>query len=56
MVSFAIRVDKGKNMKGALNKKLVEGLSFLQMYLDKQACFFPFGKDQTLAPIKEKAD
>ncbi len=56
VVSFAIRVDKGKNTKGAFDKRLVEGLSFLQTYLDKQACFFPFGKDQTLAPIKEKAD
>jgi hypothetical protein len=43
-------------MKGAFDKKLAERLSFLQMYLDKQACFFPFGKDQTLAPIKEKVD
>jgi hypothetical protein len=56
MVSFAIRVDKGKNTKGAFDKKLAEELSFLQTCLDKQACFFPFGKDQTLALIKEKAD
>ncbi len=42
--------------KGYHSYKLVEGLSFLQTYLDKQACFLPFGKDQTLAPIKEKAD
>jgi hypothetical protein len=50
MVSFAIRVDKGKNTKGAFDKKLAEGLSFLQTYLDKQACFFPFGKDHCLYP------
>ncbi len=56
VVSLAIRVDKGKNSKGAFDKKLAEGLSFIQKYLDKQACFFPFGKDQTLAPMKEKAD
>jgi hypothetical protein len=31
VVGFAIRVDKSNNTKGGLDKKLVEGLSFLRI-------------------------
>jgi hypothetical protein len=33
VVSFTIRVKKGNNTKGGFNKKLIEGLTFMQMYM-----------------------
>jgi hypothetical protein len=45
VVGFAIRIDKGNNAKQAFNKKLMEGLQFIQQYLDKSACFLPYKKD-----------
>jgi hypothetical protein len=56
IVEFAIRVDKGNNIKGGFNKKISEGLAFLCEYLDKAACILPSGKDQRLGPIKSKSD
>ncbi len=56
VVGFAIRVDKGNNTKGGFDKKLLEGLTFMQTYIDKHAWFHPIGKDQTARPIKEKTD
>jgi hypothetical protein len=56
MVSFAIRIDKGNNAKQALNKKLMEGLQFIQTYVDKSACFLPYEKDKKLDPIRSKSD
>lgn len=38
VVGFAIRVDKGNNTKLAFDKKLMEGLEFIQQYVDKRAC------------------
>ena len=56
IVGFAIRVDKGNNTKGGFDKKLTEGLTFMQTYIDKHASFHLIGKDQTAKPIKEKTD
>jgi hypothetical protein len=56
VIGFAIRVDNGNNTKGGFNKKIAEGLAFLQEYLDKAACILPSKKDPRLRPIKSKAD
>jgi hypothetical protein len=56
VVGFAIRVDKGNNTKSAFNKKLMEGLNFIQQYVDKGACFLPHEKDKKLEPIRAKND
>ncbi len=56
IVGFAIRVDEENNTKGGFDKKLLEGLTFMQTYIDKHALFHPIGKDQTARPIKEKTD
>ncbi len=56
VVGFAIRVDKGNNAKQAFDKKLMEGLEFIQQYVDKSACFLPHDKDKKLEPIRAKND
>jgi hypothetical protein len=56
VIGFAISVDKGNNTKRGFDKKLLEGLTFMQTYIDKNALFHPMGKDQTARPIKEKTD
>ena len=56
VVGFAIRVDKGNNTKAAFDKKLMEGLTFIQQYVDKRACFLPHKKDKKLKPIRSKND
>jgi hypothetical protein len=56
VVGFAIRVDKGNNAKQAFNKKLIEGLQFIQQYIYKNACFLPHKKDKKLEPICSKSD
>jgi hypothetical protein len=56
VVGFAIRVDKGNNAKQAFNKKLMEGLQFIQQYVDKNACFLPHEKGKKLEPICSKND
>jgi hypothetical protein len=33
VVGFAVQVDKGKDTKGGFNKKLLEGLAFMQTYI-----------------------
>jgi hypothetical protein len=43
VVAFAIRVDKGKDTKVGVDKKIVTALSFLQTYIDKHAAFFSVG-------------
>jgi hypothetical protein len=53
VVGFAIRVDKRNNTKGGFDKKLIEGLGFMQTYIDKHTSFHPIGKDQTVKPIRE---
>ncbi len=40
VVAFTIRVDKGKDTKAGLDKKIIAALSFLQTYIDKHAAFF----------------
>jgi hypothetical protein len=56
VVGFAIRVDKRNNTKSAFNKKLMEGLNFIQQYVDKRTCFLPHEKDKKLEPIHAKND
>jgi hypothetical protein len=56
VVGLAIRFNKGNNTKGGFDKKIIEGLNFMQTYIDKYASFHPIGKDQTANPIREKAD
>lgn len=56
VIGFAVRVDKGNNTKLAFDKKLMEGLEFIQQYVDKRACFLPHDKDKKLAPIRNKSD
>jgi hypothetical protein len=48
VVGFAIRVNKGNNTKQAFDKKLMEGLKFIQKYVDKRACFLLHDKDKKL--------
>ncbi len=55
MVGFAIRIDKGNNAKQAFDKKLMEGLQFVQTYVDKSTCFLPYEKDKKLDPIHSKS-
>ncbi len=57
VVSFAIRVDKGKDTKAGFDKKVITGLSFIQTYIDKHATFFAIDQsDSSRPPIQEKAD
>jgi hypothetical protein len=56
VVGFAIRVDKTKDTKGGFDKKLYEGLMFMQIYIDKNATFHPINPASELKPIKEKGD
>jgi hypothetical protein len=56
VAGFAIRVNKGNNTKLAFVKKLMEGLEFIQQYVDKRACFLPHEKDKKLKPIRAKND
>ncbi len=54
MVGFAIRVNKTKDTKGGFDKKLNEGLTFMQTYIDQHASFHPINPGSALKPIKEK--
>ncbi len=54
VVGFAIRIDKGNNAKQAFDKKLMEGLQFIQQYVDNRAWFLPHGKDKKLEQIHNK--
>ena len=57
VVSFAIRVDKGKDTKAGFDKKVITGLLFIQTYIDKHVAFFAIDKlDSSRPPIQEKAD
>ncbi len=56
MVGFAIQVDKTKDTKGGFDKKLNEGLTFMQTYIDQHASFHPINPGSALKPIKEKGD
>jgi hypothetical protein len=39
VVGFAVRVDKGKDTKGGFDKKIIEGLNFMQTYIDQNTSF-----------------
>ncbi len=39
VVGFAVQVDKRTDTKGEFNKKIIEGLAFMQTYIDKNASF-----------------
>jgi hypothetical protein len=39
VVGFAVRVNEGKDTKGGFDKKIMEGLAFMQTYIDKNASF-----------------
>jgi hypothetical protein len=56
MVGFAIRINQGYNTKGGFDKKIIEGLSFLQTYIDQHASFHVIREDSRLRPIKEKGN
>ncbi len=56
VVGFAMRVDKGKDTKGGFDKKIIEGLAFMQKYINKNASFHAIRPDKTLKPIKGKID
>jgi hypothetical protein len=57
VVTFSVRVNKGKNTQAAFGKKIIAALSFLQTHIDKQAAFFAInGSTSDRPPIKEKAD
>ncbi len=52
MVGFVVRVDKGNNMKGGGDKKIIKVLTFMQTYIDRNTSFHPIRLDKTLKPIK----
>jgi hypothetical protein len=54
MLGFAVRVDKGKDTKGGFNKKIIEGLNFMQTYIDQNASFHAIRPEMTAKPIKGK--
>jgi len=56
VIGFAIRVDRGNNMKGGFDKKLSKGLTFLIQFVDPAACILPNSKDKWLGPIKSRSD
>jgi hypothetical protein len=39
VVGFVVQVDKGKDTKGGFDKKIMEGLAFMQTYIDKNTSF-----------------
>jgi hypothetical protein len=56
VVGFAVRVERTKDIKGGFDKKLMEGLMFMQTYIDKNASFHPIKPSTTLKLIKEKGN
>jgi hypothetical protein len=56
VVGFAVQVDKGKNTKGGFDKKITEGLAFMQKYINKNASFHTIRPDKTLKPIIGRID
>jgi hypothetical protein len=47
-------VERTKATNGGFDKKLMEGLMFMQTYINKNASFHPIKLGTTLKPIKEK--
>ena len=57
MVSFSVRVDRGKDTQAAFGKKIIAALSFLQQHIDKHVAFFALNSTDSSRPhIKEKAN
>jgi hypothetical protein len=56
VVSFAVRVDKGKDTKGGFDKKIIKGLNFMQTYIDQNASFHAIRPGTAANPIKGKLD
>ncbi len=56
VVGFAVRVERTKDTKGGFDKKLMEGLIFMQTYIDKNTSFHPIKPGTILKPIKEKGN
>jgi hypothetical protein len=56
VVGFAVRADKGNNTKRRFDKKIIKGLSFMQICINRNMSFHPIRLDETLNPIKEKGD
>jgi hypothetical protein len=56
VVGFAVRVNKTKATKGGFDKKLLEGLLFMQTYINQHASFHPIKPGTMLKPIKEKGE
>jgi hypothetical protein len=56
VVGFAVRVDKGKDTKGGFDKKIIEGLNFMQTYIDQNASFHAIRPGTTAKPNKGKLD
>jgi hypothetical protein len=56
VVGFAVCVNKTKDTKGGFDKKLLEGLLFMQTYIDQHTSFHPIKPGTTLKPIKEKGE
>jgi hypothetical protein len=56
MVGFTVRVDKGNDTKGGFDKKIIEGLNFMQTYIDQNASFHAIRPGTTAKPIKGKLD
>ncbi len=56
VVSFAVRVDNMKDTKGGFEKKLLEGLAFIQTYIDQHASFHQIRPSKAFKPIKEKGN
>ena len=57
VVSFSVRVDRGKDTQAAFGKKIIAALLFIQQHIDKHTAFFALDStDSSRPPIKEKAD
>jgi hypothetical protein len=56
VVGFVVWFDKMKDTKGGFNKKFLEGLAFMQTYIDQHASFHLIRLGKALKPIKEKGD
>jgi hypothetical protein len=56
VVGFAVHVNKMKDTKGGFDKKLLEGLLFMQTYIDQYASFHPIKPGTALKLIKEKGE
>ncbi len=49
-------MDKGKDTKEGFNKKLLEGLAFMQTYIDQHTSFHLIRQGKNLNPIKGKGN